>query len=144
MGRIPKKKDEKVVFEEQSRYVAGIDLAGHADHYVCGPRSEDGEANIQHFGTTTNELGRMADWLIEQRVVSAAMESTSVYWIPVCEMLESRGIETDENSVTITVREGTHKPYFLPEKGLKPSGVYVRQGASSVPASYEQIREMIK
>ena len=93
MGRIPKKKDEKVVFEEQSRYVAGIDLAGHADHYVCGPRSEDGEANIQHFGTTTNELGRMADWLIEQKVVSAAMESTSVYWIPVCEMLESRGIE---------------------------------------------------
>jgi len=54
------------------------------------------------------------------------------------------GYETDENSVTITVREGTHKPYFLPEKGLKPSGVYVRQGMSSVPASYEQIREMIK
>ena len=54
------------------------------------------------------------------------------------------GYETDESSVTITVREGTHKPYFLTEKGLKPSGVYVRQGASSVPASYEQIREMIK
>ena len=52
--------------------------------------------------------------------------------------------ETTENGVTITVREGTHKPYFLPEKGLKPSGVYVRQGASSVPASFEQIREMIK
>ena len=54
------------------------------------------------------------------------------------------GYETDANGITITVREGTHKPYFLPEKGLKPSGVYVRQGASSVPASYEQIREMIK
>ena len=52
--------------------------------------------------------------------------------------------ETTENGITITVREGTHKPYFLPEKGLKPSGVYVRQGASSVPASFEQIREMIK
>ena len=44
----------------------------------------------------------------------------------------------------VTVSEGTHKPYFLTEKGLKPSGVYVRQGASSVPASYEQIREFIK
>ena len=52
--------------------------------------------------------------------------------------------ETNESGITITVREGTHKPYFLPEKGLKPSGVYVRQGASSVPASFEQIREMIK
>ena len=54
------------------------------------------------------------------------------------------GYETDENGITVTVREGTHKPYFLPEKGLKPSGVYVRQGASSAPASFEQIREMIK
>jgi len=54
------------------------------------------------------------------------------------------GYETDGGGIKITVREGTHKPYFLPEKGLKPSGVYVRQGASSVPASFEQIREMIK
>lgn len=52
--------------------------------------------------------------------------------------------EADETGITITIREGTHKPYFLPEKGLKPSGVYVRQRASSVPASFEQIREMIK
>ncbi len=54
------------------------------------------------------------------------------------------GYEADENIITITVQEGTHKPYYLPEKGLKPSGVYVRQGSSSVPASFEQIREMIK
>jgi len=54
------------------------------------------------------------------------------------------GYETNERGIVITVREGTHKPYFLPEKGLKPSGVYVRQGASSVPASFDQIREMIK
>ena len=52
--------------------------------------------------------------------------------------------EATQNEVAIIVREGTHKPYFLPEKGLKPSGVYVRQGSSSVPASYNQIREMIK
>jgi ATP-dependent DNA helicase RecG len=54
------------------------------------------------------------------------------------------GYELDANGVTITVQEGTRKPYFLLEKGLKPSGVYIRQGASSVPASFEQIREMIK
>lgn len=46
--------------------------------------------------------------------------------------------------VRITVGEGTNKPYYLKGKGLKPSGVYVRQGASSVPASPEQIRRMIK
>ena len=50
-----------------------------------------------------------------------------------------------ENKVVrITVNEGSNKPYYLKGKGLKPSGVYVRQGASSVPASAEQIRRMIK
>jgi len=46
--------------------------------------------------------------------------------------------------IKITVQEGTNKPYYLADKGLRPSGVYVRQGASSVPASFEQIRQMIK
>jgi ATP-dependent DNA helicase RecG len=46
--------------------------------------------------------------------------------------------------VRITVSEGTNKPYYLKGKGLKPSGVFVRQGTSSVSASPEQIRQMIK
>ncbi len=50
-----------------------------------------------------------------------------------------------ENKVVrITVNEGTNKPYYLKGKGLKPSGVFVRQGTSSVFASPEQIRRMIK
>lgn len=50
----------------------------------------------------------------------------------------------DNKVVRITVSEGTNKPYYLKGKGLKPNGVYVRQGTSSVPASPEQIRKMIK
>ena len=50
-----------------------------------------------------------------------------------------------ENKVVrITVGEGSNKPYYLKGKGLKPTGVFVRQGASSVPASPEAIRQMIK
>ena len=50
-----------------------------------------------------------------------------------------------ENKVVrIAVSEGANKPYYLKAKGLKPSGVYVRQGSSSVPASPDQIRRMIK
>ncbi|KIR03164.1 ATP-dependent DNA helicase [Lachnospiraceae bacterium TWA4] len=50
-----------------------------------------------------------------------------------------------ENTVVkITVSEGSNKPYYLKAKGLKPSGVYVRQGTSSAPASPEQIRQLIK
>lgn len=50
----------------------------------------------------------------------------------------------DNNVVNITISEGSNKPYYLRSKGLKPSGVYVRQGTSSVQASNEQIRQMIK
>lgn len=50
-----------------------------------------------------------------------------------------------ENKVVkITVGEGSFKPYYLKSKGLKPSGVFVRQGSSSTQASFEQIRQMIK
>ena len=45
------------------------------------------------FGTTTAQLNELVDWLVEQGVESVAMESTSVYWIPLYELLESRGIE---------------------------------------------------
>ena len=44
----------------------------------------------------------------------------------------------------ITVQKGTNKPYYLADKGLRPAGVYVRQRTSSVSASFERIREMIK
>lgn len=72
--------------------VAGIDL-GSKQHWVAGPPATDGSPNVKTFGTTTKELEELADWLIEQGVRSVAMESTSVYWIPVFEILEARGLE---------------------------------------------------
>ncbi len=50
----------------------------------------------------------------------------------------------DNQVVKISIGEGSYKPYYLKSKGLKPSGVYIRQGTSSVQASSEQIRRMIK
>lgn len=52
--------------------------------------------------------------------------------------------ETNDDEIVMSVSEGTNKPYYLKDKGLKPSGVYVRQGESVAQASFEQIREMIK
>jgi ATP-dependent DNA helicase RecG len=51
---------------------------------------------------------------------------------------------TDNKVIHIEIGEGSYKPYYLKSKGIKPSGVYVRQGSSSVQASPEQIRQMIK
>lgn len=72
--------------------VAGLDV-GSSEHWVCGPARADGTPNVRGFGTTTDQLHALAGWLAEQGVESLAMESTSVYWIPVYELLESRGIE---------------------------------------------------
>lgn len=50
----------------------------------------------------------------------------------------------DNKVIRIEIGEGGSKPYYLKSKGIKPSGVYVRQGASSAQASPDQIRKMIK
>ena len=50
----------------------------------------------------------------------------------------------DKKVVVIKVQRGASRPYYIGEKGLKPSGVYIRQGNSSIPASEEYIRQMIK
>jgi transposase len=72
--------------------VAGLDV-GSKEHWACGPPRVDGTPNVRVFATTTDQLSALADWLCEQGVQSVAMESTYVYWIPVYELLESRGIE---------------------------------------------------
>jgi len=52
--------------------------------------------------------------------------------------------EDDKFFVKITVSQGTKKPYYLTDKGLKPAGVYFRSGTTSAPVSEDAIRRMIK
>lgn len=46
--------------------------------------------------------------------------------------------------LAVHIQQGTNRPYYLSKKGLRPEGVYVRQGTSSAPASETLIRKMIK
>ena len=46
--------------------------------------------------------------------------------------------------IAVTVQKGTDRPYYLGSKGLKPGGVYVRNGTSTDPATDTAIRKMIK
>jgi len=57
--------------------VAGVDV-GSAQHWICGPARADGQPNVEVFGTTTDQLNEIADWLVEQGVESVAMESTYI------------------------------------------------------------------
>ena len=54
-------------------------------------------------------------------------------------------IENDgKKIVEVKVQRGTDRPYYISKKGMRPEGVYVRQGFSSVPATDSAIRRMIK
>ena len=56
------------------------------------------------------------------------------------ETIEEEGKEI----IAIDVQRGTDRPYYLAKKGMRPEGVFVRQGYSSVPATDTAIRHMIK
>ena len=70
---------------------AGIDV-GSDTHWVCVPANRAVE-NVRRFGCFTVELKALADWLQACGVQSVAMESTGVYWIPLFQILETRGFE---------------------------------------------------
>lgn len=52
--------------------------------------------------------------------------------------------EAGKKIIEINVQRGTDRPYYIAKKGMRPEGVYVRQGYSSVPATDTAIRRMIK
>ena len=57
-----------------------------------------------------------------------------------CEKRELNG----KDVVAVSVQKGTACPYYLAAKGLRPEGVFIRQGASTVPATGSAILKMIK
>ena len=70
---------------------AGIDV-GASSHWVAVPRHATDEP-VREFGPMTDDLNAMADWLLACGMDTVALESTGVYWIPVYEVLEQRGLK---------------------------------------------------
>jgi len=69
----------------------GIDI-GNESHYVAVPPTRDSQP-VRRFGCTTVELKAMAEWLKQCGIRTVAMQSTSVYWIAVYDILEAAGLE---------------------------------------------------
>ena len=80
----------RVKLEIANPNAAGLDV-GSASHFVAVPPNRDDEP-VREFKSFTEELERLADWLIACGIDTVAMESTGVYWIPLFELLESRGL----------------------------------------------------
>ena len=70
---------------------AGIDI-GATEIFVAVPADRDSEP-VRAFHTFTQDLMSVADWLQRCGIRTVAMESTGVYWIPLMQLLESRGLE---------------------------------------------------
>jgi transposase len=70
---------------------AGIDV-GSEFHMVAVPSDRD-EQPVRKFEAFTADLEALADWLSRCGIETVAMESTGVYWIPLFELLESRGFQ---------------------------------------------------
>ena len=69
----------------------GVDI-GATEIFVAVPADRDTDS-VRSFPTFTEDLHALADWLQQCRVDTVAMESTGVYWIPLFQILEARGID---------------------------------------------------
>lgn len=88
MGKTGKRVEHVEVIHPNA---AGLDI-GAREIYGCIPPDREGET-VRMFGTFTPDLHGLAAWLVANNVDTVAMESTGVYWIPVFEILEARGLK---------------------------------------------------
>ena len=70
---------------------AGIDI-GAREIFVAIPSDRD-EHPVRVFSTFTEDLQKMAKWLVSCGITTAAMEATGVYWIPLYDVLEQHGVK---------------------------------------------------
>ncbi len=147
--------------EQVNLFATGIDI-GSQSHYVSVPE-ELATESVREFSCFTGDLNRMADWLVEIGIQTVAMESTGIYWIPVYEILEERGLivllvnsrhiknvpgrKTDvldcqwiQQLHTYGLLEGA----FRPEEETVALRTYMRQRETLTQQSSDQIRRMQK
>ena len=83
---------------------AAIDIG--ARMHVAAVGADRTVEPVRSFGTFTTDLHRLVDWFAECGVETVVMESTSVYWIPVFELLEARGFVV----FLVNARDAKHVP----------------------------------
>src|SRR5229473_8552989 len=157
----PKPRTSPHALERLHPHAAGIDC-GAAEHFVAVPPDRDATP-VRSFATFTGDLYRLADWLTACHVTSVAMEATGVYWIPVYEILEARGIDVllvnarhiknvpgrkSDVSDSEWLRElhsvGLLRGSFRPTEAIVALRAYVRHRQSLVESAGTYIQRMQK
>ena len=70
---------------------AGIDI-GAREVFVAVPPDRD-EHPVRVFSTFTEDLEKLAQWLVSCGITTVEMESTGVYWIPLYDVVEKYGVK---------------------------------------------------
>src|SRR5229473_7660849 len=83
---------------------AAIDIG--ATMHMAAVRADRAPEPVRSFGTFTADLHRLVDWFTECGVETVVMESTSVYWIPIFELLDARGFAV----LLVNARDAKHVP----------------------------------
>src|SRR5216684_2692451 len=83
---------------------AAIDIG--ATMHMAAVRADRAPEPVRSFGTFTADLHRLVDWFTECGVETVVMESTSVYWIPIFELLDARGFAV----FLVNARDAKHVP----------------------------------
>lgn len=83
---------------------AAIDVG--ATMHMAAVRADRAPEPVRSFGTFTADLHRLVDWFTECGVETVVMESTSVYWIPIFELLDARGLTV----FLVNARDAKHVP----------------------------------
>lgn len=90
MGRTKDRRSAKAL-KMLNRSAAGIDVGAGSNFVAVDPSAN--EQAVREFSSFTDDLHNLASWLRECRVTTVAMEATGIYWIPLFEVLESKGFE---------------------------------------------------
>jgi transposase len=144
-----------------NKMAAGIDI-GSKSHFVAVPEGIF-EESVREFQSFTNDLHALADWLEACCIETVAMESTGVYWVPLYELLESRGFEVllvDARHVkNVSGRKtdvldcqwlqqlhtyGLLNSAFRPSKEICTLRVYLRQRSMLIQRKASHIQHMQK
>ena len=92
---------------------AAIDVG--ATMHMAAVGADCGLEPVRSFGTFTADLDQLVDWFTECGVETVVMESTSVYWIPIFELLDARGFAV----LLVNARDAKHVPGRKPMSAMR-------------------------
>lgn len=140
---------------------AGIDIAD-TEMQVCVPEDRDGENN-RRFGSFTQDLNTIVDWLKDCRITTVAMEATGIYYLYLFLKLQDAGIDVllanpqdvknlsgrktdaaDAEWLMVLHRYGLLKPCYQPGNVARQIRNLTRQRSNLIRMAEKEVQYMQK